>query len=220
MKEAVRDVFLGPVPSFSSMCTGGCAKCLGGTLIPLTVFGILANILLFFPGGKVIDNNEHLSEEVWFFGGILGSGFLMIFPVLVFLGLKNKDCCGCCGNERCGKRFAMFTSTIFAVIGFLGAGYSFVISAISINKGSKCLMDNSTWGYPFHDGDYLNDKALWSKCREPKNVVSWNLTLFSILLIIAVFQMLLCTIQVVNGLLGTLCGDCRCCGCCRGDGPV
>lgn len=48
--------------------------------------------------------------------------------------------------------FQMFTSTIFAVIGFLGAGYSFVISAISINRGPKCLMDNSTWGYPFHEG--------------------------------------------------------------------
>lgn len=211
----MREVYPSPVPSFPNMCTGGCAKCLGGTLIPLIVFGILANILLFFPGGKVIDNNEHLSEEVWFFGGILGSGFLMIFPVLVFLGLKNNDCCGCCGNESCGKRFAMFSSTIFAVIGFLGAGYSFVISAISINKGPKCLMENSTWGYPFHNGDYLNDEALWSKCQEPENVVSWNLTLFSILLIIAVFQMLLCTIQVVNGLLGTLCGDC-----CGGDGPV
>ncbi|KAK1343728.1 hypothetical protein QTO34_014281 [Cnephaeus nilssonii] len=57
-------------------------------------------------------------------------------------------------------------------------------------------------------GDYLNDETLWSKCHKPENVVSWNLTLFSILLIIAVFQMLLCTIQVVNGLLGTLCGDC------------
>lgn len=31
----------------------------------------------------------------------------MIFPVLVFLGLKNNDCCGCCGNESCGKRFAV-----------------------------------------------------------------------------------------------------------------
>uniref|UniRef100_A0A8D0R9W3 Transmembrane 4 L6 family member 4 n=1 Tax=Sus scrofa TaxID=9823 RepID=A0A8D0R9W3_PIG len=89
------------------MCTGSCAKCLGGTLIPLTVFGFLANILLFFPGGKVIDNNDHLSDEVWLFGGILGSGVLMIFPALVFLGLKNNDCCGCCGNESCGKRFAV-----------------------------------------------------------------------------------------------------------------
>lgn len=31
----------------------------------------------------------------------------MIFPALVFLGLKNNDCCGCCGNESCGKRFAV-----------------------------------------------------------------------------------------------------------------
>lgn len=59
------------------MCTGDCAKCLGGALIPLALFGFLANILLFFPGGKVIDNNDHLSEEVWFFGGILGSGVLV-----------------------------------------------------------------------------------------------------------------------------------------------
>lgn len=27
--------------------------------------------------------------------------------------------------------------------------------------------------------------------------------------------MLICAIQVINGLLGTLCGDCQCCGCCR-----
>lgn len=60
-----------------NMCTGGCAKCLGGTLIPLALFGFLANILLFFPGGKVIDNKDHLSDEVWFFGGILGSGVLV-----------------------------------------------------------------------------------------------------------------------------------------------
>lgn len=60
-----------------NMCPGGCAKCLGGTLIPLALFGFLANILLFFPGGKVIDNKDHLSDEVWFFGGILGSGVLV-----------------------------------------------------------------------------------------------------------------------------------------------
>ncbi|XP_037683446.1 transmembrane 4 L6 family member 4 [Choloepus didactylus] len=203
------------------MCTGSCAKCLGGTLIPLTVFAFLANILLFFPGGKPIDNNDHLSDEIWYFGGILGSGVLMIFPLLVFLGLKNNDCCGCCGNKSCGKRFAMFTSAIFAAVGIVGAGYSFVVSAVSINKGPKCFMSsNSTWGYPFHDGDYLNDKDLWSKCKEPADVIPWNLTLFSILLVIGGIQIILCAIQVVNGLLGTLCGDCQCCGCCGGEGPV
>lgn len=168
----------------------------------------------------MIDSKEHLSQEVFFFGGILGSGVLMLFPALVFLGLKNNDCCGCCGNESCGTRFAMFTSTIFAVIGFVGAGYSFAISAVSINKGPKCLMGNSTWDYPFQDGNYLTDKDLWSMCQQPENVVPWNLTLFSILLVIGGIQMILCAIQVVNGLLGTLCGDCQCCGCCGGDGPV
>ncbi|XP_022438439.1 transmembrane 4 L6 family member 4 [Monodon monoceros] len=203
------------------MCTERCAKCLGSTLIPLAVSGFLAHLLLFFPGGKVIDNNDHLSDEVWYFGGILGSGVLMIFPALVFLGLENNDCCRCCGNESCGKRFAMFTSTIFAVVGVLGAGYSFIISAVSINKGPKCLMvNNSTWGYPFLDGDYLRDRDLWSQCEKPDNVIPWHLTLFSILLIIGAFQILICAIQVINGLLGTLCGDCQCCGCCRGDGPV
>lgn len=203
------------------MCTGSCAKCLGGTLIPLAVLGLLANILLFFPGGRVADNNDHITTEVWFFGGICGNGILMIFPALVFLGLKNNDCCGCCGNQGCGKRFAMFTSSIFAVIGFVGAGYSFVISAVAINKGPKCQVSaNGTWGYPFQDGDYLGDHSLWSKCLKPTDVVPWNLTLFSILLIIGGVQMCLCAIQAINGLLGTLCGDCQCCGCCGGDGPV
>ena len=62
----------------------GCAKCLGGTLIPLAVFGLLANILLFFPGGKVVDDNSHLSEEVWYFGGIAGSGVLVSRETLIF----------------------------------------------------------------------------------------------------------------------------------------
>ncbi|KAG8511393.1 Transmembrane 4 L6 family member 4, partial [Galemys pyrenaicus] len=196
------------------MCTGSCAKCLGGTLIPLAVLAFLANILLFFPGGKVISNNDNLSEEVWYFGGIIGSGILMIFPALVFLGLKNNNCCGCCGNEGCGKRFAMFTSTIFAVIGFLGAAYSLSVSAVSINRGPKCLTANNTWEYPFINGNYLTNTTLWNKCQNPEDIVPWNLALFSILLIIGAVQMFLCAIQVVNGLLGTLCGDCQCCGCC------
>jgi hypothetical protein len=62
--------------------------------------------------------------------------------------------------------------------------------------------------------DYLNNQDLWSQCLEPPDVVPWNLTLFSILLIIGGVQMVLCAIQVINGLLGTLCGDCQCCGCC------
>ncbi|XP_074448603.1 transmembrane 4 L6 family member 4 [Larus michahellis] len=201
------------------MCTGGCAKCLGTTLIPLAVLCTLANILLFFPGGKVVENNAHITDEVWYFGGILGSGLLMIFPALVLLGLKNNDCCGCCGNESCGKRFAMFSSIIFAAVGLLGAGYCFILSAIALNRGPKCNTGRE-WTYPFHDGNYLSNHTLWDMCQSPENIVPWNLTLFSLLLVMSGIQAVLCSIQVVNGLFGTLCGDCQCCGCCGGDGTV
>lgn len=67
-----------------NMCTGGCAKCLGTTLIPLAVLCILANILLFFPGGKVAENNDHITDEVWYFGGILGSGVLVSTSIRTF----------------------------------------------------------------------------------------------------------------------------------------
>ncbi|XP_027541292.1 transmembrane 4 L6 family member 4 [Neopelma chrysocephalum] len=201
------------------MCTGGCAKCLGTVLIPLAVLCTLANILLFFPGGKVAQENAHITDEVWYFGGILGSGVLMIFPALVFLGLQNNDCCGCCGNQSCGKRFAMFSSIIFAAVGVVGAGYCFILSAVALNKGPKCN-NGISWTYPFKDGDYLKDHSLWDKCLSPDNIVVWHLTLFSLLLVMSLIQGVLCGIQVVNGLFGTLCGDCKCCGCCGGDGTV
>ncbi|XP_060623721.2 transmembrane 4 L6 family member 4 [Anolis sagrei] len=206
------------------MCCGGCAKCLGFTLIPLTVLCTIANILLFFPGGTV-QETDGISDEVLYSGGILGSGVLMVFPILVFAGLKNNDCCGCCGNEGCGKRFAMFTSVIFAALGVVGAGYCFIISAVALNRGPKCLITNptnssKTWSYPFVEGDYLSDHDLWKLCEAPESLVPWNLTLFSLLLIMSGAQMVLCAIQAVNGLLGTICGDCTCCGCCGGNGAV
>ncbi|XP_048362072.1 transmembrane 4 L6 family member 4 [Sphaerodactylus townsendi] len=196
------------------MCCGGCAKCLGVTLIPLAVLCTLANILLFFPGGNV-ESSDHISSEVWCFGGILGSGVLMVFPALVFLGLKNNDCCGCCGNESCGKRFAMFSSIIFAAVGVVGAGYSFIVSAVALNNGPICSSSNGTWLYPFENGDYLGNHTLWEMCDSPQSVVPWNLTLFSLLLIMSGVQMVLCAIQAINGLLGTICGNC-----CGGDGAV
>ncbi|XP_028260438.1 transmembrane 4 L6 family member 4 [Parambassis ranga] len=194
------------------MCSGGFAKCLGISLMPLMIVCVLCNILLFFPSGKSVDS-EHITQEVWYFGGILGSGLLMIFPALVFLGLKNNDCCGCCGNESCGRRFAMLTSILFAAVGVVGAGYSVIVSAVAINKGPVCNTNSTSpvWEYPFSDGDYLSDKDLWSRCVEPVGVVSWHLSLFSVLLIMGLIQMALCATQVVNGLLGALCGDC-CCG--------
>ncbi|XP_051980372.1 transmembrane 4 L6 family member 4-like [Xyrauchen texanus] len=196
------------------MCSGGFAKCLGITLIPLAIICILCNILLFFPVGKVADKSSDITEEVFYFGGILGSGVVMIFPALVFLGLKNNDCCGCCGNESCGKRFAMFSSILFAAAGAVGAGYSVIVSCVAINHGPKCVTDlnNSNYTYPFENGNYLSNHTLWDECLEPSGIITWHLTLFCILLIAGLVQIGLCAFQVINGLIGTICGDC--CGCC------
>lgn len=205
------------------MCSGGFAKCLGISLMPLMIVCVLCNILLFFPGGNSVPKDQ-ITEQVWYFGGILGSGVLMIFPALVFLGLKNNDCCGCCGNESCGRRFAMLSSLLFAGVGVAGAGYSVIVSAVAINQGPLCETTNITtnltaWQYPFSDGDYLSDRSLWSECVGPEGVVNWHLSLFSVLLVMGLIQMALCAVQVINGLLGALCGDC--CGCCGGsDGAV
>lgn len=65
---------------------------------------------------------------------------------------------------------------------------------------------------PCISSDYLSNTSLWSECLEPAGVVSWHLSLFSVLLVMGLIQIALCAVQVVNGLLGALCGDC--CGCC------
>ncbi|KAG7242291.1 hypothetical protein INR49_023966 [Caranx melampygus] len=200
------------------MCVGSFAKCLGITLIVLSLVCVICNILLFFPGGTNVAI-EHITDEVWYFGGILGSGVLIIFPALVFLGLKNNNCCGCCGNESCGRRFAMLSSLLFAAVGVLGGSYSVIVSALGINNGPKCVTffnktsGEKNWTTPFanEQGDYLFNTSLWSLCEEPHDVVPWHLSLFSMLLAIGTLQVVLCAAQVLNGLLGVLCGDCcRC----------
>ncbi|CAJ0946127.1 unnamed protein product [Ranitomeya imitator] len=144
----------------------------------------------------------------------------MVFPALVFLGLKNNDCCGCCGNEKCGRRFAMLSSILFAAIGFVGAGYSFIISIVGIHNGPKCDVGSGNWTYAFEGGNYLGHPSIWSTCEAPKDIVPWNLTLFCLLLIMSAVQAVLCAIQAINGLIGTFCGDCKCSSCCGGEGTV
>ena len=55
---------------------------------------------------------------------------------------------------------------------------------------------------------YLLDSSTWSRCVEPKHVVEWNVSLFSILLALGGIEFILCLIQVINGMLGGVCGYC------------
>lgn len=58
-------------------------------------------------------------------------------------------------------------------------------------------------------GSYIVNQTVWSVCEEPKNAVMWHVVLFFILLSMGLLQLVLCGIQVVNGCLGCICGDCR-----------
>lgn len=56
--------------------------------------------------------------------------------------------------------------------------------------------------------NYLFNQTTWSICKEPENIILWNIVLFSILLAIGVIEAILCLIQVTNGLIGFVCGTC------------
>ncbi|KAG9329715.1 hypothetical protein JZ751_022331, partial [Albula glossodonta] len=192
----------------AAMCARSCARCLGGTLIPLALCCIVANILLYFPNGSSqYAESDHLTLYVWFFSGIVGGGILMFLPAAVFLNIG--DCGGCSGYESCGKSCAMFVSVIAALIGVAGSGYCFIISALALAKGPYCLTSQG-WLYPFQDGNgrYLTELGSWSTCMLPENVVVWNVTLFSILLCLSGLELIVCVMQALNGLLDCLCGHC------------
>uniref|UniRef100_A0A8C4QRA6 Transmembrane 4 L six family member 5 n=1 Tax=Eptatretus burgeri TaxID=7764 RepID=A0A8C4QRA6_EPTBU len=133
---------------------------------------------------------------------------LQMFIPSCFFQSTGDD--GCCGN-RCG----MFCSILFSAIGFLGALYCFAVSITGMVEGPKC--NNSidhNWSYPFSGSkfniseSYLFHQETWSTCSDPPNVVMWNVVLFSMLIIFGGIEMILCVIQIINGIFGTICGNC------------
>ncbi|NXR52745.1 T4S1 protein, partial [Hippolais icterina] len=194
------------------MCFGRRARCVGYKLLILALLCIVANTLLYFPNGETrFASEHHLSKYVECLHGILGGGFLVLIPAAVFIGLHNDECCGCFGHESCGKSCAMLSSVLAAFVGILGSGYCIIISALGLSQGPYCFTyPERNWIYPFTDssGGYLLEYNKWSECQEPQNIVQWNVTLFSILLVLGGIEFILCFIQIINGILGGLCGLC------------
>ncbi|XP_028838296.1 transmembrane 4 L6 family member 1-like [Denticeps clupeoides] len=185
------------------MCTGKCARCIGATLYPLAVISIVCNVILFFPGWDVkYAQDGHLTEEVKYMGGLVGGGVLVLVPAF-HIHLTGKG--GCCAN-RCG----MFLSIAFAALGVAGALYSFVVAMLGLINGPLCKV-LLIWVTPFkeRDSSYLNDRDSWGLCTEPNNVVEFNVGLFGTLLAASSLQVVLCGVQMVNGLFGCLCGTCN-----------
>ncbi|KTF72225.1 hypothetical protein cypCar_00044957 [Cyprinus carpio] len=165
---------------------GKCSQFIGISLYPLALLSIICNIFLFFPDFQTIYSKEEteglyrLTDEVKYMGGVVGGGIMM------------------------------FLSIIFAAVGVVGALYSGTIAVVGLIRGPVCSVEDGTWSRPFLNSttSYLGDSDLWDICKEPENIVEFNIGLFSALLVAACLELLLCIFQVLNGLFGCICGTC------------
>ncbi|XP_077019235.1 transmembrane 4 L6 family member 5 [Tamandua tetradactyla] len=188
------------------MCTGKCARCVGLSLLPLSLVCIVANALLLVPNGET-GWTGHLSLHVWLMAGFLGGGLMVLCTGISAVRAGGK---GCCGAGCCGNRCRMLRSVFSSAFGVFGAIYCLSVSGAGLRIGPQCLT-NRTWEYPFENlaGTYLVNDTLWSWCLKPPRVVPWNVTLFSLLVAASSLELVLCGVQLVNATLGVFCGDCR-----------
>ncbi|KAI2650099.1 Transmembrane 4 L6 family member 1 [Labeo rohita] len=176
------------------MCSLGFARSLGFALIPLATCCIVANILLFFPDGKMnYIQDGNVTKYVWYFMGIGGGGLAMLVPTCVFLGMEK--CVDSCGTDSC----AMCGSVFAALVGLAGSAYCFLISALALLEGPYCFT---------FLGWYLFAREKWSECIQPAHIVEWNVTLLSILLGLSTLEFLICFLQLVSGLVNAVCRPC------------
>uniref|UniRef100_A0A8D0F025 T4S1 protein n=1 Tax=Strix occidentalis caurina TaxID=311401 RepID=A0A8D0F025_STROC len=192
-------------------------RIVGPCLLALGTLSMAANILLLFPGGtwKYLVEG-HISKHAKVLPGVWGGGIVVSTAVCVasFLTLGWR----CTGCSDCGTRRNAFISAVLSKLAVLGAAACFVFSGLGLTDGPLCFYNASKhghghgtlWGYPFRDAkNYLFDRRIWSICLEPKGVVVWNSILFFLLLLISAAEMVLASLQVLNGCLGCLCGYCE-----------
>uniref|UniRef100_A0A3B1JAS8 Si:ch211-137i24.10 n=1 Tax=Astyanax mexicanus TaxID=7994 RepID=A0A3B1JAS8_ASTMX len=176
------------------MCTGNCSLCIAVTLYPLVFVSVLCNILLFFPGWSTESiRNGTITEEVKCMGGGIGGG-LMVLTAALFIQKTGEQ--GSCGN-RCGLSMVVVASWFGAFESLFRyckkLHYLFIlhifISQIEISENINV---------------FSLDRR--EECTNLENMAEFNVTLFSILLVTSILQFFLCGAQMINGLLGCLCG--------------
>ncbi|KAM7365919.1 hypothetical protein PAMP_015397 [Pampus punctatissimus] len=195
------------------MCTGACSKFVAIPLFVMAIVSVICNIMLFFPdfdtkyAAADRDGETRITQEVKYMGGLIGGGIMVLIPAIHIILTSSNNCCA----NRCG----MFLSIGFAAAGVVGALYSLSVAALGLSNGPLCSWSNADnpdqqWGTPFvnSNGSYLSNKDMWDWCKIPENVVEFNVGLFSTLLVAACLELVLCLIQMINGLFGCICGTC------------
>ncbi|NXX54211.1 T4S1 protein, partial [Scopus umbretta] len=209
-----------------AMCVGKCSRIVGPCLLVLGTLSMAANILLLFPGGASKYLVEgHISKHAKAMPGIWGGGITVSIavstaPFLACLWSREE------GTEQVAPLCPPSTF-YFLQLALLGAAACFVLSGVGLTNGPLCFYNASEhgyghgtlWGYPFLDAssqepdtraeNYLHDHRNWNICLEPAGIVAWNVILFSLLLLISAAEMVLASLQILNGCLGCLCGFCE-----------
>lgn len=184
---------------------GGCLSCL---LIPLALWSIIVNILLYFPNGQTsYASSNKLTNYVWYFEGICFSGVMMLIVAAILLVLENENSCKRCHSENCSEKYTTLLSIIFSALGVAFSGYCLVISVLGLVQGPYCRTLDG-WEYAFEGtgGRFLTDSSIWIRCLEPTHVVEWNIILFSILITLSGLQVIICLIRAGMQLSKILCG--------------
>uniref|UniRef100_A0A8C8XEP6 Transmembrane 4 L6 family member 1 n=1 Tax=Panthera leo TaxID=9689 RepID=A0A8C8XEP6_PANLE len=169
-------------------------------LLALAIMAIIANLLLYFPNGQVLEPAK-ITDLVWSFHGFLGAGLLHGAHFVIL-----------CPPLCLSVPLQMLFPVLLAMQGTMGAMYCVVVSSLGLLSGPFCDTGSGNYTYPFRnntlEGNYLFNQPTWATCREPEHIVLWNVVLLSILLGIGAVEAVLCLSQLASGLCDIFCGTC------------
>ncbi|NXC37546.1 T4S1 protein, partial [Penelope pileata] len=225
------------VPCRQAMCVGRCSRIVGPCLLVLGVLSLVANVLLLFPGGAwqyLLDGHINIQAKIG--PGIWGGGIMVILSAAHITAVGWR--CACCSDWhqhgfllpasaqlQASYSPQAFHSAILSKLAFLGSIACFILSGVGLTNGPVCRYSvksspDLSWGYPFSSqgpdsrelslvDSFLYKPSTWGICLEPVGIVTWHITLFSVLLLVSAIEMVLAFLQILNGCVGCLCGFCE-----------